>query len=1408
MALPLGLAAAAYVLALLQRPGRASSDTKIDLHVDPLGFLADVASVWSPTGSLGHVQGGQYSGYLWPMAPFFALGDILGLSPWLVQRLWLGTLLALAAWGTVRLLDALLTARQRGAAHLVAGALMLLNPYVVVFTNRTSITLLGYAALPWLLLAVHRGVRVPRKWWWPAAFALIVASTGGGVNAAVTAWLLLAPAMLIAYEVAMAGVPWRDARAFAWRAAVATAAASIWWVAPVVAHALYGIDFLKFTEQAGAIWATTSLPESLRLMGYWPSYIGVGYGDSLRPYFGDSGTLLFNPAVVTASLLVPALTVAGFVWTRRWRYGPFFLLLLLVGLLVMTVGFPNGTPLREAATYAYNNLSPVQFLRTTYKAGPLVALAVACLGGAAAGALWTRLPGRARVPTVALGAVLAALAAWPLVQGRAIDREVTWDRIPAAWTDTARDLDRDKAAATRAVVLPGQPFAFYRWGATIDPILPALAERPVAVRNVPPYADLHAVDMLWTVDNRVQQQRLLPGELSPMLDLLGAGAVVTATDDDFARSGAMPPAEAARVLAAQGLAAPDRAYGPVLTFRPPRDSLDPTVPLPQVRRYDRGSARPLVRLEPADVSTVVDGSAEGLAALGAQGGLPGRGVLRYAGDVDAATVRAAAARGGEVVVTDSNRRRVFVASRSRQSVGPTLAASAEPTSDAALLDPFRRGSAAQTVAVYRGARYLASPASPQIAQFPEQRPFAAFDGDLSTHWAADPTLEDARHWVEVGLPARRDIPYIDVRTHADPRVRVTEIEVGGRLFRVGAGWTRVPVVLRGVDRLRVRISDQRVSYNPSNTVGGLDEIRVPGLEVRELLRPPVLAERALAGQDLAQTPLTYSFQRTTGDDPFRRAAEPPPPPAGGDRAQAEAALVRGAQDPEREIDRLFAPPAARIWTAGGLATVAPAAPDTAIDRLVGARLGGVRFAASGRFEGRPGVRSSSAFDGDARTAWIAPWERSRTAWIEWRTPARRTLRRLQIVRPPGRARTPLTVRLTADGATTEPVAVRSGGLVELPAPLTGRRFRLDVLDAGGGGRTAPPAVAIGELRGPGVPRVGVPRGGSLTSRCGALAGTAGGRRLSLRVTGSRAALDAGRPLRARGCGAPVALPAGEHELHVGAGVLRPETLVLRSAAPTPVLRAAVLPGRVTDPGEGGRGRREGVRVEVTRPAWLVLGESFNRGWRARCDGRDLGEPSVIDGYANGWRVDRGCRDVLFAFAPQGAVTAGFAIGGLACLVLLALLVLRRPPRPSADAPAAAEAEPDDRARPWPLRRALGAGLVAGVALGFVFALRAGVLIGPAVALILWRGVRTRWLILAAAGLLGLVVPALYLLFPADDLGGYNNSFAHETLGAHWVAVAAFTLLLVALARVLSTASRTSGGRAAARADAGASPAPP
>jgi hypothetical protein len=393
------------------------------------------------------------------------------------------------------------------------------------------------------------------------------------------------------------------------------------------------------------------------------------------------------------------------------------------------------------------------------------------------------------------------------------------------------------------------------------------------------------------------------------------------------------------------------------------------------------------------------------------------------------------------------------------------------------------------------------------------------------------------------------------------------------------------------------------------------------------------------------------------------------------------------------------------------------------------------------------------------------------------------------------------VRVSFTGGRTGALPVGPDGSVELPRAVQSKSFRIDVLAAGGSAR---PAVAVAEVRGG--PRVVVPRAGLVDGGCGDLEGTAGARRFDLRATGSVADLDAGRPLRMVHCGGPLRLPVGATELHVPPGVMRPLTLRLRSPAPAPVAPAAVPPGRVTDPGEMGRGSYDDVRLQVNEPSWLVLGESYNRGWKAQCDGRDLGAPKVVDGFANGWRVEPGCKRASFSFGPQRAVDWGYAIGALACLVLLALMLVRRPRRDAGAGEATRESaatpgDPlpvDDSQWRLPAGRALAAGVAAAVAFGFVFALRAGVVIGPVTALVLWRGISAKQMITIAGALLAIVVPAVYLIFPATDRGGYGPAYPVERLGAHWVTVGAVVLLILALGRqLLSTASRASRARAAA-----------
>jgi arabinofuranan 3-O-arabinosyltransferase len=1383
-----GLVLLAYALALVQRPGDVVADTKVDLYVAPARFLSNVLSVWSPTTDLGHVFGAQYSGYAWPMAPWFALGDALDAPTWIVHRLWLGTLLALAAVGIVRLLDALATPR-RGALHVAAGVLFIVNPYVSVYANRTSISLLSYAALPWLLLALHRGLREPRGWRWPALFALVLASTGGGVNVAVTAWLMVGPALLVVYELLWGGVAWRGARSVVARLVAVNVVAQLWWIIPVLIQGVAAPSFLPFSEQPGTIWSTTSIPESLRLMGFWTSYVGVGFGGTLRPFQGSAPALLFLLPVVLAGLAVPAFSLSGFVVTRRWRYAPFFLLLTLVGVLIMAVGWPAGTPLRRVATGAYYHVQAIEFLRTTYKAGALVALGLAVLGGSAFDAAWQRVGAQVPWRRVALAGVTAgvvALAAWPLVSGRALERQLAFD-LPPAWRSVAADLDR-RPTSSRAMELPGQLFAYATWGGTIDPILPALTDHPVTTRWIVPFSDRRATELQWTVDGLITQERLKPGQLPSLLDLLGVGDLVVAADGDRSRSGEAPVGDIIRDLRNQGvLTAGAHRYGPSVLGASGAGHLTRDLPVPEITRSEVRTGG-IVRVLPQAGPVVVDGGAAGIAALAAFGALDPRRALSYAPDLGPAGIRAAARPGATIVISDGNRRRAFLASRSRGQVGPTLPVGEGISADGAILDPWLGAPASETVQQLTGIASVTAPASPQVTQFPERRPFAAVDGDPSTAWLADRALERPRHRLTVTFNAPRDVAAIDLMPYSDSRGRVEEVTVTGRRFRVHRGWNHLVLGLHRARSLTIVLKKVSEPEDGSGAAGGIRELRIPGVTVREALRPPILVETALRGRDLSGVGLDYLLERTTADVPLLTSRYV------GERG---AGLLRDAQDPERQISRTVDPPVARRYGIDAWATIDPRTADDVLDGLVRGRAavrGTVWATSSSRFDGVARHRASGAFDG-GDGAWIGQWISGRPAWLGWTTPAARTVSRLVLVPPAVRVRRPTRVRLTVDGHAQAPVRVGPLGLVTLPRAVRGRHFRLDVLDArfptGTSGRERQRrAVGIGEITGAGVAAVRGPRDGTVTLPCGVAAVRVGGRVAGLGGAVERAALEDGRPLRLHGCGPAPSLPARRVAI---TGVDRPLRIdALRLSSATPSIPMSATTGRVLDTGTPSADARRGVRIAVDAPSWLVFGESYDQHWRATCDGRDLGTPRPMQGYANAWPVTRGCGTVDFTYNLQRAATAGYLISlvGCALLLMVALVGFRRRRR-------TAGAESTDDVGPPPLRLppadarghlALVPALTAVVAIGLAFGLRAGAVAAVAFAAIAWRGISDRALGFVAALLLGVgVAPAdVVAAIIGDDegRGGNSTDFGANRMAAHWMALAALIALALLLVRTL------------------------
>ena len=648
---------------------------------------------------------------------------------------------------------------RRGVLHAAAGALYIVNPYVTVDANRTSIALLSYAALPWLLLCVHRGLRAPRGWWWPAAFALVLTSTGGGVNAATTAWVLLGPALLIVYERVWGGVAGGALRA----------------VAAADGRGERGRPGVVGDPRARAGEGRAELPALQRaarddLVDDVAVRVAAADGllDELRRASGTAACCGRSRPRATRccssrrscwrACSSPRSRSRRSAWTRRWRYAPFFLLLTLVGLVVMAAGFPDGTPLRRGVTFAYYRVETIQFLRTTYKAGALPALGIACLGGAALAALWTRVgagvrarPAAWRAAAVAGAAGLAALAAWPLVSGRAPSASSP-SRVPSYWRALARDLDR-RGDDTRALVEPGQRFAYYRWGGTIDAILPALTKHPVATRWIVPFADLRSADLQWTVDDLIGQERLRPGQLAPLLDLMGVGDLVVAADGDRSRAARRRRATW-RACSRSGPAG--GGLRPAVRAAPDAGTIAPAPRVPAVRGSPVRTGG-LVRLLPRSPLTVVDGGAGGLAGLAAYGALDADRPIAYAPDLGpAAALRRRGARRGELRDRRPGpppRVRVLAPAR-RPRRGPRRRPG--PGVDGALLDPFGANQAAETVALVRGVRAVTRRRLAADDAVPGAPAVAALDGDPATAWLADRALVPSRH-------------ALDRRVHGPPR---------------------------------------------------------------------------------------------------------------------------------------------------------------------------------------------------------------------------------------------------------------------------------------------------------------------------------------------------------------------------------------------------------------------------------------------------------------------------------------------------------------------------------------------------------------------------------------------------------------------------------------------------------------
>ncbi|MGH9303679.1 MAG: alpha-(1-_3)-arabinofuranosyltransferase domain-containing protein, partial [Acidimicrobiales bacterium] len=598
------LAAVAYVPLVLTKAGMVAADTKAYLYLDPGRLMAQALSMWNPSVAGGTVTH-QQIGYLLPQGPFYYVLAHLDVPVWVAQRLWMGTLLFAAGAGVRYAMRAL---GLRGPGPVVAGAIYELSPYVMQYIERISAILMPWAGLGWMLGFTVLALR-KKGWRYQALFALVVALCGG-TNATSLIYAGLAPASYVLYSLCVT----RDttvARAASASAKIAllSVAVSLWWIAGLAAEASYGIDVLRYTETVPAIAGPAVPSEILRGLGYWYFY----GSDRLGPWLSSSVEYTERVPLVALSFVLPLLGVMGAA-VVRWRARAYFVLLCLLGLVLSVGTHPYDDPsLLGHGLKAFMTGTTAGFaLRSTDRATPLVIVSLAGLAGAGVSALCGRSLRRrlGALSAAGLAVALAVVNAAPLMSGLAVDPHFERpQQLPSYYAAAARYLD-SHGRSTRVLIEPGDDFADYDFGNTIDPLWPGLITRPTLQRQQLIDGSDATADLLSALDLPLQQGTYEPSTLAPLARLFSAGDVVLQSDYAFWHYNTPRPQETWRLFdpPPAGISKPVAFGRPRPNVAPARYrlvdeealSLLPSSPWPPpVAVFKVAHPRPVHRSEPA-----------------------------------------------------------------------------------------------------------------------------------------------------------------------------------------------------------------------------------------------------------------------------------------------------------------------------------------------------------------------------------------------------------------------------------------------------------------------------------------------------------------------------------------------------------------------------------------------------------------------------------------------------------------------------------------------------------------------------------------------------------------------------------------------------------------------------------------
>lgn len=1278
------LAVLAYLPTLTAAPGRVPADTKLYLYLDPGRQMSD--ALWSfDTRQFAGWVPHQIIGYLWPSGPFYWVLEHLGVPDWVAQRLWLGTILFVAGAGlrwAARRLDLAPT------AALVAAVVYQLSPYVLAYVSRTSVLLLPWAALGWMV-GLTQGAATRTRWRDAGLFALLVA-TVGGINA--TALLMIAPAPLLwlADAAARGTITWRRAGRTAATLGGLSLGVSLWWMAALAIQARYGAAALSFSETLEAVSSTAVASEVLRGLGYWLFYVGdpvTAATTASRAYQESAALIAVGFALVLAGMT--GLVVA------RWAHRRFAALCLLAGVVLAVGAYPIDDPSPLGSALAGSSTSTlVLALRSSTRAAPLVVFALALGAGALVTALDGVRPRLGRVAAVAL-VVLAVVNLPPAWTGGFVDPDLDHPQdLPSYWTEAAAALDT-APAGYRVLQLPGMEFSTYRWGHTVDPVLPGISTRPLVTRDLLPLGSAAAMDTLYALDDRFQAGVEERAAVAPIARLLGADTVLVTPETAFERYRTPRPERTWDLFAEPG-----DGLGAAVAYGTPRPNLAPTDPPAAsmvdeeaIATADLGEPVPPIALVPVEdpqaivraggAPVLVAGSGDGLVDAAAAGLVDGSETIRYAAATD--DLEQAIADGSLVVATDSNRVRARQWRGSQDVWGFT-----EDGEHPALLeeDPADhrlevfpdQTDANVTTAVQEGpVRATASAYGEPDAYRPEDRAANAVDGDPATAWL--------------------------VADRADPRGERLRIDADEPIDAIDVLQAHVPHANRWITEVRLTTSsgeDRTVTLGPESRsgTGQSIELEAPAdwwqLEITDVSTPVAAAypDQVAVGFAEVATSLGPSQEVVhLPDDALAVAGGDDPVAIVLTRLRTEP-LDRWRSDPERALVRAFTLGAPQALSLDATTRVDRRATDRVIADLYGIDTA----ISSEHLAGDLAAGGWAAVDGDATTAWLTPFGAGTGSTLTIPTEGR--LGPIEI-RPPfgdhvarptqlllSRGGQELTVDVDPPGVF--PTLVNPGPLATAEGPLTITIAATDgatTVDRRYGEVIALPS-GLAEVSGRGLAAEALPDRLDTGCRTDLLA--VDGAPVALRATGTTADAVAGVALDTRRCGpgaeARLDLDAGDHRVESTAGAatgVDVDRVVLTNEAAESAL-AAPAPAVPDVQVSGGRAHQTVTVGPCPDGCWLDQGVGWNAGWEATVDGTSLGEPTQINGGMNGWFLPASDSPttVELRWTPQRWTWLALGLSLAAVLACVALVVVDRRRRPD---DVAADADPSDRphlAPPW------------------------------------------------------------------------------------------------------------------------------